>query len=134
MPASVIYEQLRWIFSQVVVVARKAFYSGILNRHERSRNIPPNCKTFSGALIGAAVNTLVAAWAALAVIIVGFGLVMFVVDATGAVVTSPAIGSERLGVGAPSRSNQKDCAYGGRPYAQGRFGYCPERARASSME
>ena len=61
----VIYVIYRWIFHQVIVVARKPFYSAVPKNHEQSRNILRNCKTFFRALnrVGAATLTItIALW------------------------------------------------------------------------
>ena len=77
----VIYVSITWLLAQVVVAARKTFYSAIPQNHEQRRNIPANCKTVPGALnsIRTAINIVVATWVLLAVAIVGLvvgGLVL----------------------------------------------------------
>jgi len=56
----VIYVSITWLLAQVVVAARKTFYSAIPQNHEQRRNIPANCKTVPGALnsIRTAINKL----------------------------------------------------------------------------
>jgi hypothetical protein len=53
-----IYVIYAWPLAQAVVVARKPFYSAIPKNREQARNIPANCKTFSGTLnrVRSAVN------------------------------------------------------------------------------